>query len=163
MGFGALAGCLFILIYGTTKSVLVATCVSAVLTLRPAKLFTLYVVLPFVALYVIGDMLRLDSMSKSVNQGFFVIAEAGKFFDLNDFVKKFLFSLTFWNVGLGVLNMMPIYPLDGGHVAKRLAERKLDKEKIPYRLLFVYLPLVFITLLLMPVIGDIKKIFSFFF
>ena len=135
--FGTVAGCLFMLGYGISKPLLIATCISAALTLRPIKFLVLYAVLPFVAIYVIGDMLRPESISKSVNEGFFVITETGKFFDMSDFTKKFLLSLTFFNLGLGVLNMMPVYPLDGGRVAKRLAERKMDKTKFTYSLLFV--------------------------
>jgi membrane-associated protease RseP (regulator of RpoE activity) len=160
---GTLVGCLYMLCYGTTKVALIATCISAALTLRPVKLIALYAVLPFVALYVIGDLLRFESMSKSVNEGFFAVAEAKKFFDMNDFVRKFLLSLTLLNAGLGVLNMLPVYPLDGGHVAKRYAEKVLNKEKFPYRFLFVYLPTVLVILLLLPIVGDVRKLFSFFF
>ncbi len=61
---------------------------------------------------------------------------------------------------LGVLNLMPIYPLDGGHVAKRFAETRFNKEKLPYKILFVYVPAVTIILMLLPVVGDVKKILT---
>lgn len=160
---GALAGCLFMLCYGINKPTLVITCICVALTSRPIKFFALYAILPFVALYVIGDMLRFESISKSVNEGFFATTYAGKFFDLSDFPKKFLITLTFFNFGLGVLNMLPVYPLDGGHVAKRFAETVLDKEGLPYRLLFFYLPIIVLILFFLPIVGDIKKISSFFF
>lgn len=160
---GTLIGCLFMISYGVTKPALIATILGAMLTLRPIKLFALYVILPFVAAFLLGDMFRFESMSKSVNEGFLLAIGSRKFFDFKDFVKNFLLIATLMNVVLGTLNMLPIYPLDGGHVAKRLADRTLNKEKLPYKLLFIYLPSAFVILMLLPIIGDIRKILSFLF
>ncbi len=86
---GTLAGCISMLSYGVKEIVVISTIICAALTIRPVKLFALYVILPFLAIYVIGDMLRFESISKSLNEGFIGAPLKGSFFDMQDFPKNF--------------------------------------------------------------------------
>jgi membrane-associated protease RseP (regulator of RpoE activity) len=160
---GTLAGCLFMLIFGVSQAILIITCVSALLTLHPVKLFVLYVILPFAAVYFISYLFRSDIISKSVNEGFIGAVQVEGFFNFQDFGKKFLWHLSFLNLGLGIGNMLPIRPLDGGSIMHRFVETKISRETWTYRIVFVILPLVFIVLMFLPVVGDAKKLLSIFF
>jgi membrane-associated protease RseP (regulator of RpoE activity) len=160
---GLLATCLFMLVYGMSKGMLVVTCLCALLTLRSVKLFTLFFLLPPLALFLIAEMLKVDMLSSFVNDGFVGQIKTNNFFDFTNFMKSFLAGTLSMNIALGVLNMLPIIPLDGGHVAHRAAEKYLNKKGLGYKLLFIYLPLTFIVLSLLPVVGDIRKLISFLF
>lgn len=155
------------LFYGASTALIITTIISAALTLRPVKLFALYFILPFIAIYVMGDLLRPSQLSESVNTGFIgkIVADIKMTAlpNFSVFIKELLLSFTVSSILLGVFNMMPIFPLDGGHIAKRLAEEKLNKEKLPYKIFFIYVPCLLVLLMLLPVIGDIKKMILFLF
>ncbi len=42
---------------------------------------------------------------------------------------NFLFQLQFINLGLGLLNILPVFPMDGGRMLDSLLERKYKTQK----------------------------------
>lgn len=159
----ALAGILYVFFFEVSRPLFIATVLSALLMFRPVKLIFLYGILPFVSLHFIWFMLTPDSMSVAIDKGFVTNIVSNNFFDTNNFVRNFLYNLVVINLILGIGNMLPIFPLDGGHIAKRMIEKHLSEKHIIHTLLFVCLPLVLLFVLILPIIGDIRKIFTFFF
>lgn len=63
-----------------------------------------------------------------------------------DFIQSLLFWLFVINVGLGIGNMIPIYPLDGGKAMRSILEIFLDKKES--RIISVYLSIILLALIL---------------
>ncbi|EOD42556.1 putative membrane-associated Zn-dependent protease [Candidatus Nanobsidianus stetteri] len=63
-----------------------------------------------------------------------------------DFIQSLLFWLFVINVGLGIGNMIPIYPLDGGKTMKSILEIFLDKKRS--RIVNLSLSIILLALIL---------------
>ncbi|MFP3167048.1 MAG: site-2 protease family protein [Candidatus Nanopusillus sp.] len=63
-----------------------------------------------------------------------------------DFIESLLFWLFVINVGLGIGNMIPIYPLDGGKTMKSILEIFLDKKES--RIISLSLSIILLALIL---------------
>jgi len=63
-----------------------------------------------------------------------------------DFIQSLLFWLFVINVGLGIGNMIPIYPLDGGKAMRSILEIFLDNKKS--RIISLYLSIILLALIL---------------
>lgn len=63
-----------------------------------------------------------------------------------DFIQSLLFWLFVINVGLGIGNMIPIYPLDGGKAMRSILEIFLDNKKS--RAISLYLSIILLALIL---------------
>jgi len=63
-----------------------------------------------------------------------------------DFIESLLFWLFVINVGLGIGNMIPIYPLDGGKTMKSMLEIFLDKKES--RIIYLSLSIILLALIL---------------
>jgi len=63
-----------------------------------------------------------------------------------DFIQSLLFWLFVINVGLGIGNMIPIYPLDGGKTMKSILEIFLDKNRS--RMITLSLSIILLALIL---------------